>query len=111
MDSKPRVSREMVAAFQEAYEKCDSDLDDRMNPVWRGLEAAMLAYAEVNTEERRGPRFREEAITVKTTWNFAREVEQLVMAPTGVMQRRVLRTMEAQARDALIGLGWTPPNS
>lgn len=66
--------------------------------------------AEVTSEERSGARFREETITVKTTWNFTGQIEQLVMAPTGVMQKRVLDTMEKQAREALIALGWTPPN-
>lgn len=65
--------------------------------------------AEVHTEQREGARFREEVITVKTTWNFTGQIEQLVMAPTGVMQKRVLDTMERQAREALIALGWTPP--
>lgn len=60
-------------------------------------------------EGREGTRFREEHITVKTTWNFTGQVEQLVLAPTGVMQRRVLDTMERQARDALTSLGWVPP--
>lgn len=60
-------------------------------------------------EERSGARFREETITVKTTWNFTGQIEQLVLAPTGVMQRRVLDTMERQARDALTSLGWVPP--
>lgn len=66
--------------------------------------------AEVSSEERSGARFREEVITVKTTWNFTGQIEQLVMTPTDVMQKRVLNTMEKQARDALIALGWTPPN-
>lgn len=61
------------------------------------------------TEQREGARFREEHIVVKTTWNFTGQVEQLVLAPTGVMQRRVLDTMEHQARDALTSLGWVPP--
>lgn len=65
--------------------------------------------AEVSSQERSGARFREEVITVKTTWNLVGELEQLVSAPSGVMQKRVLRTMEKQARDALIALGWTPP--
>lgn len=70
----------------------------------------MSDEAEVTSQERSGARFREEVITVKTTWNFTGQIEQLVMAPTGVMQKRVLDTMERQARDALIALGWTPPS-
>lgn len=62
-------------------------------------------------EMREGVRYREETVTIKTTWNFTGEIEQLVMTPTDVMQKRVLRTMEKQARDALIALGWTPPQT
>lgn len=56
-----------------------------------------------------GSRFREEVITVRTVWNYVGQVEQLVQTPTATMQRRVLNTMEAQTRDALVALGWTPP--
>lgn len=34
---------------------------------------------------------------------------QKEVAPTGVMQKRVLDTMERQACEALIALGWTSP--
>jgi hypothetical protein len=75
------------------------------------LQCGHQREPEVSTEERRGARFREEVITVKTAWNFTSQIEQLVMSPTGVMQKRVLDTMEKQARDALIALGWTPPKT
>lgn len=65
--------------------------------------------SNVTVEKAEGLRYREERITVKTTWDDTENITQLVNAPSGVMQKRVLHTLERQAREALIALGWTPP--
>lgn len=75
-----------------------------VDPCWR-VKPEDLEHIEM----REGVRYREETVTIKTVWNFTGQIEQLVMTPTDVMQKRVLNTMEKQARDALIALGWTPP--
>lgn len=89
---------------------------DAMNKLEPKLQAAhdeihrrMLTGEGVTTEPRNAARLREERVVVRTTWNFAGQVEQLVDTPSGVMQRRVLNTMESQVRDALVAMGWTPP--
>lgn len=60
-------------------------------------------------EQAEGKRYRTETVTIKTKWNDVGQVEQLVNSPSGVMQRRVLNTLEQQTREALTALGWTPP--
>lgn len=72
-----------------------------------GVEFACQGVVDVKAEE--GRRYRQETVTIKTVWNYVGQVEQLVLAPSGVMQHRVLNTLEAQTRAALVALGWTPP--
>lgn len=67
----------------------------------------VLPACEVNSST--GTRYREERVVVRTTWNDVGQIEQIVATPTGIMQRRVLNTMERQTRDALTAQGWTPP--
>jgi hypothetical protein len=72
-----------------------------------GEPAGFIEFAEQSG----GVRFREETVTIKTHWDLVGGIHQLVRTPTDIMQARVLRTMESQARDALTTLGWTPPGA
>lgn len=69
----------------------------------------MREGTSIMSSQREGTRFREERISVRTVSNYVGELEQMVEAPSGIIQRRVLRTMETQTRQMLLALGWTPP--
>lgn len=95
-------------------------LEEHLNELsgYVGFENWIEAYHGISNDEganlegsneRRGPRFREENIKIRTWWDYTDQIHQIVEAPSGVMQSRVLRTMERQSRDSLIALGWTPP--
>lgn len=84
----------------EELRSCAAELRSR-------IEAA--EEPEVAVENNQGARYREEHITVKTIWDDTENITQLVNAPSGIMQKRVLHALERQTREALIALGWTPP--
>jgi hypothetical protein len=100
---------EMIAEWRRGCSCAGGDDNPATCEVCTSALIDALERSLSTTEAREGVRFREEHIIVKTTWNFTGQVEQLVLAPTGIMQRRVLDTMERQARDALTSLGWVPP--
>lgn len=86
-------------------------LEPRMNSVHDEVHRRMTTGEGFRSEVRSAARLREETMTVRTTWNFVGQLEQVVQTPTAVMQRRVLNTMEAQSRAALVAMGWTPPKT
>lgn len=88
---------------------CTLALIDAIDRKIKAGEVIILPTEEI--QGRRGIRFREETITVRTTWNDVKQIEQLVNAPSGPLQRRVLQTMESQCREGLVSLGWKPPES
>lgn len=99
--TNPMTPLEMIAEWRD--EGC------RPNNVLKLIDELERSLSTESKEE--GPRYRLERIAVKTTWNYVGQVDQLIESPTGIMQRRVLNTMESQTRAALIAQGWTPPRS
>lgn len=99
---------EMITEWERGCSCCEGEHPITCSECTLALINALKSSLSTESKEE-GTRYRLERIAVKTTWNYAGQVDQLVESPTGLMQRRVLNTMERQSRDALIALGWTPP--
>jgi hypothetical protein len=100
---------ELLSRFAQLHKSSNFQAMNQLELVHAELTRRMREGSSVMSSQREGARFREERMSVRTVWNYVGEVEQVAEAPSGIMQRRVLRTMEAQTRAALLALGWKPP--